>query len=87
MQGVSQRIILDHSKAKRSIPYTMFSEIFIGISFGITPMIAGFLTAIDLKLNFVFLSGLLFVLAIILIIKHYKFRRLELAGKFLSKTA
>ena len=72
VQGVTQRIVLDHSKSSESRKYTMINEMFMGISFGIIPLIAGFLTDINIIYDFVFLSVELIILAIILIINHQK---------------
>ncbi len=72
VQGVTQRIVLDHSKSSGSRKYTMINEMFMGISFGIIPLIAGFLTDINIIYDFVFLSVELIILAIILIINHQK---------------
>jgi MFS family permease len=80
MQGAVQRIILDHSKAKDSQLYTMWGEVFMGISFGIMPIIAGVLTEIDLRYDFLFLAILLIVLGFILVLKQIKFYRQEKDG-------
>jgi len=72
IQGVTQRIVLDHSKFYESRRFTMLSEMFMGISFGIMPLIAGFLTGYNIILDFVFLSVELLILALILIINHQK---------------
>jgi len=50
----------------------MINEMFMGISFGIMPLIAGFLTEFDIVYDFIFLSGELIILAIILIVVHQK---------------
>jgi len=72
VQGVTQRIVLDHSKSSGSRRYTMINEMFMGISFGIIPLIAGFLTEFDIVYDFIFLSVELIILAIILILVHQK---------------
>ncbi len=72
VQGVTQRIVLDHSKSSGSRRYTMINEMFMGISFGIIPLIAGFLTEFDIVYDFIFLSVELIILAIILIAVHQK---------------
>jgi len=72
VQGVTQRIVLDHSKSSGSRRYTMINEMFMGISFGIMPLIAGFLTEFDIVYDFIFLSSELIILAIILIAVHQK---------------
>ncbi len=72
VQGVTQRIVLDHSKSSGSRRYTMINEMFMGVSFGIIPFIAGFLTEINIIYDFVFLSVELIILAVIVIISHQK---------------
>ena len=72
VQGVTQRIVLDHSKSSGSRRYTMINEMFMGISFGIIPLIAGFLTEFNIVYDFIFLSVELIVLAVILIVVHQK---------------
>ena len=72
VQGVTQRIVLDHSKSSGSRKYTMINEMFMGISFGIIPFIAGFLTEFNIVYDFVFLSVELVILAVIVIISHQK---------------
>jgi len=72
VQGVTQRIVLDHSKSSGSRRYTMINEMFMGISFGIIPLIAGFLTEFDIVYDFIFLSVELIVLTVIMIVVHQK---------------
>ena len=72
VQGVTQRIVLDHSKSSGSRRYTMINEMFMGISFGIIPLIAGFLTEFDIIYDFIFLSAESIILAILLITVHQK---------------
>lgn len=70
VQGVAQRIVLDHSKSSGSRRYTMINEMFMGISFGIIPLIAGFLTELNIIYDFLFLGSELIILAVILIVTH-----------------
>jgi len=73
VQGVTQRIVLDHSKSSGSRRYTMINEMFMGISFGVMPFIAGFLLQnFNIVYDFIFLSAELIILAIILISVHQK---------------
>ena len=72
VQGVTQRIVLDHRKSSGSRKYTMINEMFMGISFGIIPHVAGFLTEFNNIFDFIFLSVELIILAIILIVNHQK---------------
>ncbi len=73
VQGVTQRIVLDHGKSSGSRKYTMINEMFMGISFGIIPLIAGFLTEFNIIFDFVFLSIELIIIAVIVIVNHQKY--------------
>ncbi|MHA1746277.1 MAG: MFS transporter [Promethearchaeota archaeon] len=73
IQGVTQRIVLDHGKASGSRKYTMINEIIMGISFGVVPFIAGFLNEFNIIYDFIFLALEISLLAIILIFTHWKF--------------
>jgi MFS family permease len=73
IQGVTQRIVLDHGKASGSRKYTMINEIMMGISFGVVPFIAGFLNEFNIIYDFVFLALEISLLAIVLIFTHWKF--------------
>jgi len=73
IQGVTQRIVLDHGKASGSRKYTMINEIIMGISFGVVPFIAGFLNEFNIIYDFVFLAVEISLLAIILVFTHWKF--------------
>ena len=73
IQGVTQRIVLDHGKDSGSRKYTMINEIFMGISFGVVPFIAGFLNEFNIIYDFMFLAVEMSLLAIILIFTHWKF--------------
>ncbi|MHA1585252.1 MAG: MFS transporter [Promethearchaeota archaeon] len=84
MQGVTQRIVLDYGKHRNSTKYSMWNEVFSGISFGLAPMIAGFLNEINIVYDFVFLGVELTVLFIILVINHLSYREQEKKGVFLN---
>ena len=73
IQGVTQRIVLDHGKASGSRKYTMINEIIMGVSFGVVPFIAGFLNEFDIIYDFVFLAVEISFLAIVLVFTHWKF--------------
>ncbi len=72
VQGVTQRIVLDHSKPSGSRKFTMINEMFMGVSFGIIPLIAGFLTEFNIIYDFVFLSVELIIIAVLVIMSHQK---------------
>ncbi len=82
IQGVAQRIVLDKGKARNTTKYTMLSEVYIGFSFGIPPIIAGFLFEIDFVYVFVFLIGVLIILIGILLKYHFDYVRKEKLGIF-----
>lgn len=80
IQGVTQRIVLDHGKDTSSNKYTMINEIIMGISFGVVPFIAGFLNEYNILYVFVFLVVEISLLAIILIFTHWKFSQTQKKG-------
>jgi MFS family permease len=82
MQGVSQRIVLDKGKARNTTKYTMLSEVFVGVSFGIPPIIAGFLFEIDFIYVFAFLIALSTILMGILLRFHIDYVKKEKLGIF-----
>ncbi len=82
IHGVAQRIILDKGKHHNSKKYTMLSEAFIGISFGVPPIVGGFLYDIKLTYVFLFQIGIMIVLIIILLVNHFKYMKSEKLGIF-----
>ena len=77
IQGVAQRITVDKGIYLNSNKYTTLNEVFIGISFGIPPIVAGYLFEIKFNFIFIFLLIELFVLGSILLFTHIKFTKQE----------
>ncbi|MHA1520577.1 MAG: MFS transporter [Promethearchaeota archaeon] len=73
MQGVTQRIIMDYTKHHSTTKYSMWNEMFTGISFGIMPTIAGFLLEIDIIYDFIFLLVILVSVGAILLRASHKY--------------
>jgi len=71
IQGVTQRIVLDKGKKTNSTVYTMLSEAYVGISFGVPPIIAGFL--FQLKFVYVFYFQIILSVLTISILLRYHF--------------
>lgn len=67
MQGLTQRIVMDYTKARNSTKYTMINEMSTGIAFGIMPVIAGFLLEINMIWDYVLLIGILLVVGAIIL--------------------
>ncbi len=82
IHGVAQRIILDKGKHYNSKKYTMLSEAFIGLAFGVPPIAAGFLYEVELIYVFIFQIALLTVLTAILLVNHFKYVKKENLGIF-----
>ena len=82
IHGVVQRIILDKGKHSDSKKYTMLSEAFIGIAFGVPPIVAGFLLELEILYVFLFQIGLMVVLISVLIVNHFKYMKNEKLGIF-----
>jgi len=77
IQGVAQRIIVDKGKHRDSNKYTALNEVFLGISFGVPPIVAGYLYVIQYNYIFLLLLVELAILCSILILTHMKFARQE----------
>ncbi len=73
MQGVTQRIIMDYTKHRNTTKYSMWNEMFTGVSFGIMPTIAGFLLEIDIIYDFVFLLVVLVSVGAILLRSSHRY--------------
>jgi len=62
IHGTSMKIMLDYGATKNTAKYSMINEIVIGIGFGVTPIVAGFVVKLNLYIIFVFIivSGITF---------------------------
>jgi len=54
IHGVAMKIMLDYGTAKNTTKYSMINEIMIGVGFGLTPIIAGYVAEVDIYLIFMF---------------------------------
>jgi len=55
IHGTSMKIMLDYGTAKNTARYSTLNEIIIGIGFGVTPIISGFVVEVNLYAVFVFI--------------------------------
>ena len=64
IHGTSMKIMLDYGATKNTGRYSMINEIVIGIGFGVTPIVAGYIVAVNLYFIFVFIlvSGITFLI-------------------------
>ncbi|MFX0026053.1 MAG: sugar MFS transporter [Candidatus Hermodarchaeota archaeon] len=67
IHGTSMKIMLEHGTAKNTSKFSTINEILVGIGFGLTPIIAGFVALINIYFMFLFLSLLGLVVLIFLI--------------------
>ncbi|MFX0019523.1 MAG: MFS transporter [Candidatus Hermodarchaeota archaeon] len=67
IHGTSMKIMLEHGTAKNTAKYSTINEILIGIGFGLTPIIAGYVAEINIYIMFLFLSLLGLIVLIFLI--------------------
>ncbi len=64
IHGTSMKIMLDYGATKNTGKYSMINEIVIGIGFGVTPIVAGFVVEVNLYVIFVYIivSGIAFLI-------------------------
>jgi MFS family permease len=55
IHGTSMKIMLDYGAAKNTARYSTLNEVIIGIGFGITPIISGYVVEINIYAVFVFI--------------------------------
>ncbi|MFX1269808.1 MAG: MFS transporter [Promethearchaeota archaeon] len=67
IHGTSMKIMLEHGTAKNTAKYSTINEILVGIGFGLTPIIAGYVAEINIYFMFLFLSLLGLIVLIFLI--------------------
>jgi MFS family permease len=73
--GTSQKIMINFTSKTDSSKYTVINEILVGIGFGITPMITGFLVEIQLSTVFIFLISFNILILIVLSVLSKKVDR------------
>ncbi|MFW9874557.1 MAG: MFS transporter [Candidatus Thorarchaeota archaeon] len=69
IHGVGMKIMLEYGTAENTSKYSTINEILIGIGFGITPIISGYVVEIQIYAihGFVIIFGLLVLIALILL--------------------
>ncbi len=67
IHGTSMKIMLEHGTAKNTSKFSTINEILVGIGFGVTPIIAGYVAEINIYFMFLFLSLLGIIVLIFLI--------------------
>ena len=79
IHGTSMKIMLDYGSVKNTARYSTMNEIIIGIGFGITPIISGYVVEINLYAVFVFIiiCGFAFLATLIYLSRNIKRERLN----------
>jgi len=67
IHGTSMKVMLEHGTAKDTTKYSTINEILVGVGFGLTPIIAGYIAEININYMYFFLSALGFTVLIFLI--------------------
>ena len=78
IHGTSMKIMLDYGSAKNTARYSTMNEIIIGIGFGVTPIISGYVVEINLYAVFVFIiiCGFAFLATLTYLSRNIKRKRL-----------
>jgi len=58
IHGVALKIMLEYGTAKNTAKYSTINEIIVGIGFGITPIVSGYIFEVNLYGMYIFLVGL-----------------------------
>jgi MFS family permease len=74
IHGTSMKIMLDYGTAKNTAKYSTINEIIIGIGFGVTPIVAGYVAEVNLYyiFTFIIISGIAFFILLIYISRKVK---------------
>ena len=74
IHGTSMKIMLEHGTAKNTSKFSTINEILIGIGFGLTPIIAGYVALINIYFMFLFLSllGIIVLMFLIYLSRNVK---------------
>ncbi|NVM38538.1 MAG: MFS transporter, partial [Candidatus Lokiarchaeota archaeon] len=74
IHGVGMKIMLEYGTAENSSKYSTINEILVGIGFGLTPIIAGYVVEVYLYGIYLFLTflGLLILISLIIISRNVK---------------
>jgi len=74
IHGTSMKIMLDYGATKNTARYSTINEIIIGIGFGVTPIVAGYVALVNLYTIFVFtiITGITFLIVLIYLSRNVK---------------
>ena len=74
IHGTSMKIMLDYGATKNTARYSTINEIIIGIGFGVTPIVAGYVALVNLYSIFVFtiITGIIFLIVLIYLSRNVK---------------
>ncbi len=74
IHGTSMKIMLDYGATKNTARYSTINEIVIGIGFGVTPIVAGYVALVNLYAIFVFtiITGISFLIVLIYLSRNVK---------------
>jgi len=78
IHGVGMKIMLEYGTAENTSKYSTINEIFIGIGFGFTPIIAGYVVEINLYAahGFVIFLGLILLIFLIYLSRNIKSQKI-----------
>jgi MFS family permease len=74
IHGTSMKIMLDYGTARNTTKYSTINEIMIGIGFGFTPIIAGYVVEVSLYAVFPFIviCGIIFTIFLTYLTRNVK---------------
>ncbi len=74
IHGTSMKIMLDYGATKNTARYSTINEIVIGIGFGVTPIVAGYVALGNIYAIFVFtiITGIIFLIVLIYLSRNVK---------------
>ena len=74
IHGTSMKIMLDYGATKNTARYSTINEIIIGIGFGVTPIVAGYVALVNISAIFVFTitTGIIFLIVLIYLSRNVK---------------
>ena len=74
IHGTSMKIMLDYGATKNTARYSTINEITIGIGFGVTPIVAGYVALVNIYTIFIFIiiCGIAFLIILIYLSRNVK---------------
>jgi len=74
IHGTSMKIMLEYGTAKNSTKYSIRNEILVGIGFGVTPIIAGYVAEVNVYYNYMYIIivGLFLFISLLYISRNVK---------------